>query len=182
MAVVEKLLTAEEFAQQVEPRWTELVRGVVVPVSPPSKIHGVICSNIAAAFYDFLRMHDVGRVLICDAGIVTARDPDSVRGADVQYHSHENTPLDMEEKPYWDQSPEVVFEVHSPGVSWKYDYEKVSEYLEVGVKVVWVVDYEKRRVLVFREQTELQVFSGDEEFPIPEVHPDFRVPLIRIFS
>ncbi len=83
------LLTAEEFAKREDPGYLEeLVRGRIVRMTPAGARHGQICHKVARILGNFTEAHDLGHVLNNDSGIVTRRDPDSVRGADVAYYSY----------------------------------------------------------------------------------------------
>jgi hypothetical protein len=63
----------------------------------------------------FLEDHDIGRAVTNDSGVVTERNPDTVRGADVMYHSyHQRMPADMEPEDYPEVPPEIIWEVLSP--------------------------------------------------------------------
>ena len=88
MATIEALLTAEEYLKlpdQGQP--TELVRGRIVMMNMPGFRHGLICSSIARSLGNFVSDRELGRIISNDAGVVTERDPDSVRGADVAFYS-----------------------------------------------------------------------------------------------
>ncbi len=52
-----------------------------------------------------------------DAGVITERDPDTVRGADVAFYSYRRVPKDAEPEGYPDAIPEFVFEVLVAGQS-----------------------------------------------------------------
>src|SRR6478609_7246048 len=93
MATAETLLTAEEFGRRPDPGYPEeLVQGRIIAMPPPDRRHGQVCGQ---AYY-LLRQHvderDLGHVLSNDSGIITERDPDTVRGADVAYHSYARLP------------------------------------------------------------------------------------------
>jgi Uma2 family endonuclease len=80
------LLTAEEFAQRLDPGYPEeLVRGRVEPMPMPKPRHGEICANAVLIIGGHTKNHDLGRVLGNDTGVVTQRCPDTVRGDDVIY-------------------------------------------------------------------------------------------------
>src|SRR5262245_50406911 len=114
-----RLLTAEEFAAMPElGRFTELVKGEVIQVPPPSFNHGKICFNVAFELGTHVRPRGLGRILTNDSGVITERDPDTVRGADVAYFSYERLSKEVTPRVYPDVSPELVFEVMSPDDVW----------------------------------------------------------------
>jgi Uma2 family endonuclease len=90
------LMTAEEFAQRPEPpdgSKEELVRGEIVMTPPPGFEHGFHQAGIVAILYTHVRRHRLGRVVV-ETGVVTERDPDTVRGPDVSFWSKESLPLE----------------------------------------------------------------------------------------
>src|SRR5207249_472230 len=111
----EKLLTAEEYLRLPDNgQPTELVRGKVVSVNVPTPRHGQICGQVAYLLRRFLEDHDVGHVVCNDSGVLTERDPDTLRGADVAYYSYQRVPRGPLPAGYLPVAPEVVFEVRSP--------------------------------------------------------------------
>lgn len=85
-----------------------------------------------------------------EAGVITYRDPDTVRGADVSYCSYKRVPRDSQERGFLAVAPELVVEVLGIDRTWKDAVEKAGEYLAMGVDRVWIVDPAKRRVHVFQ--------------------------------
>ena len=84
MATAEALMTAEEFGQRPDPGYPEeLVQGRIVGMPPPDRKHGYVCGKAGRIFGNFVDEHDLGRVMSNDSGVITERDPDTVRGADV---------------------------------------------------------------------------------------------------
>src|SRR5947209_15752851 len=106
----EKLLTAEEyFLLPDNGQPTELVRGRVVPVNMPTPRHGQICGQAYFLLRLFLQDHDLGQVVCNDSGVVTERDLDTIRGADVAYFSYQRAPKGPLPEGYLAVVPEVVF-------------------------------------------------------------------------
>lgn len=177
------LLTAEQFAALPDDgRVTELVEGVVIEMPPPSFRHCEVCSNVSWELNSYVRPRGVGRVLTNDTGIVTDRDPDSVRGADVAYFSYERLPRTVRPDPYPEVAPELVFEVRSPSDRTGAVMTKVGEYLDAGVKVVCVFDPERQTVSVHPKDETARVLTVADELTLPEVFPDFRVAVRAFFE
>jgi len=178
------LLTAEEYAELPEELTlhTELVRGVIVPVSPPRFRHGEVCSNVAGALRDYVRPRKLGRVITNDSGVVTERDPDTVRGPDVAYFSFARLPRELEIKLYPPISPDIAVEVRSPGDSWSFLHRKAAEYLAAGTTVVAVVDDRAKTVSLFYEDKPVVTLSESDELTLPEVLGDFRVPVSQLLE
>jgi len=182
-AVAEQVLTAEEyFTLPDDGRHKELVRGRVVEMNMPGFEHGEICVTIASILRAFVSERGLGRVVGNDSGILTERDPDTVRGADVSYYSYARVPRGRRPKGYPGVSPELVIEVLSPTDTWARILRKVSEYLEAGVVVVCVVNPNQSKVFVYRSDSPAEELVEEDEFTLPDLLPDFRVPVGRFFE
>ena len=104
----EPLLTAEEFARRPDPGHPEeLVEGRGIALPQPNRRHGQICSRTDRIIGNFVDEHDLGHVLCNDAGVITQRDPDTVRGADVAYYSYQRLPKGALPASYGPEVPEL---------------------------------------------------------------------------
>lgn len=176
------LLTAEQYAALPDDgRETELVRGKIVEMPRPGSSHGYYCINIAAVLREYVREHELGRVVGNDSGVITERGPDTVRGPDVAFHSYAKVPKGPLPSGYW-PTPELVFEVLSPGNRKAEMTAKVAEYHLAGVLVVCVLDPELGMLAVYPQEEFPRRYTADEELSLPEVFPDFRVPVRRFLD
>lgn len=173
---VETLLTAEQFLARADNgRETELVKGRVVEMPPTGFRHGYITNRIGRILGAFVEERGLGRVLNNDAGIVTGRNPDTVRGPDVSYYSYARLPKDQMPDGYPAVPPELVFEVLSPSDRKSAMTAKVGEYHLAGVLAVCVLDPEAGILAVYPQEELPRRYTADEELTLPEVFPDFRV-------
>jgi len=181
--VQEKLLTIEEYARLPDDgRPKELVRGRIVELNQPKARHGQVCVNLVLLYGSFARENEVGHVVSNDTGVITERDPDTLRGADVAFYSYAQVPKGRLPAEYLKVPPAVVFEVLSPDDRRPKVLGKVSEYLDVGVAVVCVVDPKKETVEVFRAEEPTESLSVHDELTLVEFAEQFRVPVDRIFE
>lgn len=177
------LLTAEEFAQRPdEGRPEELVRGRVVTMPPPGARHGKICAILARLLGNSAEEQSLGHVLCNDAGVITARGPDTVRGPDVAFYRYERLARGALPTGYLTVVPDVVFEVMSPEDRWPSVLAKVAEYLNAGVGRVVILDPEERVAYEYASERGVRVLSGENVLEIPEVLGTFRVPVGRFFE
>jgi Uma2 family endonuclease len=176
------VLTAEAFAERPDPGYPEeLVRGRIVPMSVPDRRHGQVCSNSLFLIRSYVDSHELGHVLCNDAGVITERNPDSVRGADVAYYSYGRLPRGPLPRSYGPEVPELVVEVRSKNDKWPKVLAKVAEYLDAGVSAVVVLDDERRTAQVFTADG-TRFLGPDDELTIPEVLPGFAVALRRFVA
>jgi Uma2 family endonuclease len=183
MATATDLLTAEEFGSRPDPGYPEeLIHGRIVTMPPPTPRHGQVCSKVDRLMGTFADENDLGHVLCNDSGVITERDPDTVRGADVAFYTYAKIPRGKIRKGYLDVVPDLVVEVRSDGDRWGDVEAKVKEYLDAGVTVVIILDPEPERAHVFRSDQPPRVLGPDEELTIPDLLGDFRVPVRRFFA
>ncbi len=135
------LLTAEDFARVAHVLGPcELVKGEIDPMSPGGVRHSRITLNACSLLDAHCRPRNLGRVLTGEAGLIVARRPDTVRGADVAFISYTRLPKGPVQKGFLQQPPELIIEVLSEDTSWEKIEEKVAEYHALGVDLVWVLD------------------------------------------
>jgi len=184
MATVETLLTAEEYAELPDGGHpSELVRGRVIEMNMPFPRHGEICSNVVHLLRLFLDNNPLGRVVSNDSGVITERDPDSVRGPDVAYYSYNLIPRGrLPQRRYLDVVPELVFEVRSPGDRWPAILTKVVEFLNAGVQIVCILDEQTEICSVYRTEDRPHELAADQDFTLPDILGDFRVPVRCFFE
>ena len=163
----ERLLTAEEFATEPDDRRTELVQGKVIEMPPPGLRHGTVQAEIAFLLRTYVGENDLGRV-VTESGLITRREPDSVRGPDVSFYSWSRIPKGHLPKGYADAAAEVVFEVLSPSQTLSELLEKAEEYLAAGVLCVCIVDPERQSVMVHERDKPVQVLTEQDTLALPE--------------
>jgi len=145
-----KLMTALEFATLDIEAPVELVRGEVIEVSRPGMRHGVICKNLIFEMESWVRRTSTPCLVVSDSGILTERDPDTVRGPDVYIIQRERLPPQGITPGFLDVSPDLCVEVFSPHDLWKDVIAEVDEYLQAGVREVWVIEPNEQQVYVYR--------------------------------
>jgi Uma2 family endonuclease len=179
----EQLLTAEEFGKRPDPGYPEeLVKGTVVSMTPPYRRHGKICSRADRIVGGYFEDHDLGHVLCNDSGVITERDPDTVRGPDVALYSFARLPRGPLTSSYGPEVPDLVIEVLSPSDRWPSVLAKVAEYLEAGVTFVIVLDDHHRQAHVYGSDRQVRVLNSDDDLTIPEVLGDFRTRVDKFFE
>jgi Uma2 family endonuclease len=177
----EKLMTLAEFLQLPDDGISrELVKGRVVEMPQAKPRHGYVCAEIGARLREHVKAHELGRV-VGESGIITERDPDSMRGPDVSFYSYERIPRGPMPDGYLDALPELIVEVLSTFDRWPRVLEKIVEYLDSGVKVVCVIDPDTQTVQVHTAQTAVRHLTRDDTLEIAEVLPGFRCRVGDLF-
>jgi Uma2 family endonuclease len=167
-----KLLTAEEFFLLADPEdgsQQELVRGEVITMPPAGGLHGVTCLKVGRRIGNYVDDHNLGTVTSNDAGFITQRDPDSVRGPDIAYWSRQKLPIVP--LGYIDVAPDLLVKVLSPSNTSKQIRVKLEEYFARGVNTVWVLAPEDRTLTIYRTPEEGRLLhesataTGDDVLP-----------------
>ena len=172
--------SAEDLLRFREPGKTaELVRGVLVVREPPSTGHGARSNRLAYRVTEFVERHGLGRVFAQDTGFKIARDPDTVRAPDVAFVARDR--LDqIPDDGYAQLAPDWVAEILSPGDRPGEVLEKIGQWLDAGVQLVWVLDPVRRGARIYRADGSVSMVEPDEELDGEAVFPGFRVPLGEI--
>jgi Uma2 family endonuclease len=174
-------ITGEELAAMGDLGRTELVKGEVIYLMPTGHPHSFYEGNITGFLFAFVREHQLGRVLPGEVGIYTHRQPDTVRGADVAFISHERLAR-VQSKSFLDVCPELIVEVMSPDDTWEEVHEKLEEYFAVGAKLIWVMAPRQQRLHVYRSLTDLDVLTIQDTLIGGEILPGFQVPVAELFG
>jgi Uma2 family endonuclease len=181
MSTVQTLMTAEEFRALPDVERLELVRGVPIEVTRPKPIHGRICTNISYLFERWSEEGGGGLAFSNDTGLITERDPDTVRGPDAMFYREGRLALIPSFEEWFEVPPDLAVEVRSPTNRWSEVLAKVAEYLEAGVAEVWVVDPEACTVEIFRADEPSHRLAEGETLTGGDVLPGFTAPVARIF-
>ena len=182
MSIATSLLTAAEFAQMPDPGHPqELVRGVVVDMPPPRFRHGKVCARIATLLTIYVDQHHLGHVLGNDSGVITERQPDTVRGPDVSFVGYAKLPPEADPD-YLAIAPDAVFEVRSPTDRSSELLVKISEYLELGVPAIYVLDPDTSRVHCYYQERADEILNATDEFVGIGPLAGFRVPVAKFFE
>jgi Uma2 family endonuclease len=183
-AAPERLLTIEEYARLPDNGLpTELVRGRVITLNLPIRFHGFVCAKVNLIIGGFVVENDRGYPTSNDSGIITERDPDSLRGADFAFFSYQRVPKGtLTNKGYLTVVPDLTVEVKSPGDRWKDIIAKVAEYLNAGVSVVCVLDPERTTATVYYPDHPEEILEADDTLTLPSVLPGFSTLVRRFFE
>jgi Uma2 family endonuclease len=180
-----KLMTAEEFFAWVHrpenrDRSFELDRREVIQIPSPGKYHGFVCANVAQILGLYAAQRRRGYVCTNDSGVVVERDPDTVRGPDVSYYEDDETAADMERR-YAGQPPRAAVEVLSPDDRLNRVIRRITQLLNGGVQMVWLVDRAARDVSVYRPGRDPVLLEEHEELSGDDVLPGFRCKVADLF-
>ncbi|MBC8231538.1 Uma2 family endonuclease [bacterium] len=136
-----KLMTAEElYWLPYDEKRQELVKGELREMPPASGRHGIYSGTLHVYLGYYVLTHKLGRVFSAETGFTIAREPDTVRAPDIVFISQKRLPALLPDG-YFELVPDLVVEVVSPNDTARKVREKVNDWLDAGVRLVWVVDY-----------------------------------------
>lgn len=170
-----KLMTVDEYWDFVnrpenDNRFLELRKGEVIELSRPTRRHGAVTGNISRIVGNYAFHVRRGYVVSNDSGVILADEPGTVVGPDVGYFTDAKSFAEIHPK-WGEEVPVLAVEVLSPNDKMSEVNEKIEDYLRNGVRLVWLVDYERRKATVYRPDRTLtvlqesDVISGGDELP-----------------
>lgn len=145
-------------------RWTQLVRGQVETLVPPDDDHGNVVRNLANAFSEYAHRTDRGYACF-DLGLVVRRQPDTVRFPPACYFMG-GTRFAETDNFLANSKPVLVVEIASTNDRRRQMEQVLTEYLDWGVPLAWVIDPDQKMVHTFqpgkvgRKFTDRQQLSG----------------------
>jgi Uma2 family endonuclease len=123
-----------------------------------------------------------GEVLTGEAAFQLRHDPDTTVGIDVAYISSETAAANPEDAYIINGVPILAVEILSPSDKQEDVLDKIQDYLDAGVPLVWSVEPVFKTITVYRPGTEPQMFSLKHELTAEPQLPGFRVPVAAIFG
>ena len=178
---VSDTLTADELLYlQLPGKRTELVRGRLIVSEPPGYQHGLVAFAIAARIGEFVRANRLGVVLAAETGFKLFSKPDTVRAPDAAYISQDRAP-DPPPLGYADLAPDLAVEVLSPNDRAGDVQSKVSDWLNAGARLVWVIDPELENVTIYRPGMPAEFRRGTGTLDATPVLPGFSLDLDALF-
>lgn len=79
-------------------------------------------------------------------------------------------------------APDLVVEVVSPNDFWEKVEAKIADYFAAGVREVWVVSHNLRKVNVYHSSTQVTILTEAEELTSPALLPGFSCRVRDIFG
>lgn len=155
----------------------ELVDGEI-RISPAGARHGHVCVRLVAAAWQFRGARSSGLRLRLAHRLWTSRGQRPL--PDVTFVARGRFKGERVPEGFGDVVPDLAVKVLSPDDRARDVLDRVGEYLQAGVRVVWVVDPRRERAVAYRSLTDVTNTGPDDLLEAGEVVPGFRVKLRRI--
>ncbi|MGH9847879.1 MAG: Uma2 family endonuclease, partial [Blastocatellia bacterium] len=156
----------------------EIVNGQPEEKEMAGGTHGAISANIVTELGIYQRTHKRG-VVVTE---VNFKIGENERIPDVAFVVAKRVPPGGMPVGVVAFAPDIAIEVISPNDVHDKVSEKVLEYLEAGVRQVWLISQKLRSVTIWRSLTEAEVFAGDRELVSEDLLPGFRCSLNDVFD
>lgn len=161
----------------------ELVQGELRQMSLLRFWHSVLNGSIIGTIGLYLQTHPIGLVVPWDAGFTLQTDPLTVRSPDVAFVAAERLPPDNPDAPAFPHlAPDLAVEVISPSETATSIAERVSDYVQAGTRLLWLVYPERQEVQEFYQGQFFHIYRLGDTLDGRDVLPNFGYPLDELFQ
>jgi Uma2 family endonuclease len=183
MDVVRQQVTADDLSLMPDDGFRyELVKGELRRMNPAGNVHGRVTMSVAWRLAQYVEENQLGTVYAAETGFRLASDPDTVRAPDVAFVSRARVEMVGEVEGFWPEAPDLAVEVVSPGDSYTDVEEKVFDWLDVGTKMVVVINPRQRSSTVYKSPTDIIALAEADVLDGGEIVPGFELAIREIFA
>nr|WP_310572016.1 Uma2 family endonuclease [Gemmatimonas sp.] len=122
------------------------------------------------------------RVLMGDPGVWLARDPDTVRAPDLAFVSRDRLVDGAVPDGFLTVIPDLAVEIRSPTDRTGALLQKVGQWLDAGVAMVWVIDPVRRHAQCYAADGTIALVGEHDAIDGGAVLPGLRIPLASLWS
>jgi Uma2 family endonuclease len=183
MASTEKLLTAEAFEQLPDDgKRYELIDGELREMAPTVNWHGEVEINLGTLLNVHVRPQGLGRVSCGEVLYIVRRNPDRVRAADIAFLRQDRVPSLEARQHILEVIPDLVVEILSKSDTIEAISDKIDDWLQAGVQMLWIVDPFRRTVTMYQPGRDPSLLGEHGTLVGDPVIPGFRCPVAEIFA
>ena len=183
MATTEKLLTAEEFEQLPDDgKRYELIDGELRQMAPTVNWHGEVESKLVVRVGSHVEAHRLGIVSCGETLYIVRRNPDRVRAADIAFIRQERVPPLEARQHVMEVIPDLVVEILSKHDTVAEIHDKIEDWLNAGVQMLWIVDPFRRTVTIYQPGCDPTILGEHGFLEGDPVVAGFRCPMADIFA
>jgi Uma2 family endonuclease len=140
-------------------------------VSPANFAHERIIAKLLARMRSFADQRQLGEVV--GSNVLYVLPSGNRRGPDVSFVAAGRLTPEARAQVFPRLAPDLAIEVLSPSDRPRAVFDRVGEYLESGVRLVWVIDPQKRRAVEYRSLSEAREIALSGMLEGADVLPGF---------
>jgi Uma2 family endonuclease len=141
--------------------------------------HGRVGARLLTFINHHVITHDLGVVYGPDTTFKMERNE---RLPDIAFVAAERIPEDGDPEGSWDIAPDLAVEVISPNDIYTKVMNKVFDYLDEGVKQVWLVYPERKILTIYHSMTESATLTENDTLTCEELLPGFQCKVGDLFT
>jgi len=166
-------------------RGHELVDGGIVEVSHVSPVHARLAAQIAHRMLEHVERERIDGAVYVQVGCVLGlpHDPERSRAPDVAFVAGDTLRQrgGEPERGLFRLTPDLVVEVDSPNRRPSVEQNRIQDWLDAGVRLLWVVHTASRSSTVYRPDGTARLLRESDVLEGETVLPGFRLPLAELF-
>lgn len=183
-----QFMTLDEFMAEYHKQPFELVNGEKKPIMPNVMVHQLMLRALFRILDAFCLAHKIGEV-ITELPFVEVYDSTWVKGSrtpDIMFFSAARWQKYVEETENWLKkppvfAPDLAIEIVSPNDSYGEIQDKVEEYLAQDVRLIWMVDPQRKRITVYHGD-QYQRLTAEHNLTGGDVMPGLEIKLSELFQ
>ncbi len=172
-AVVEETITLDPDKEY------EIVNGIPEEKEMAGARHGRVGTKLLARLSMFAEDNDLGVVYGPDT---TFKMEGNQRLPDISFVAVDRIPEDGDPEGMWQIAPDLAVEVISPSDIYTKVMNKVFDYLDEGVKQVWLIYPERKTLTIYYSVTELKTLTENDLLTCEELLPGFSCKVGDLFT
>ena len=173
--------TLEDLLTLPDSKGFELVDGDLVETNE-STLSSWVGGESYRRIANYVIDHGLGTVWPADCGLQCfAGDPNRVRKPDTMFIDAKRYSIGQLTDGYLRVVPDLVVEVLSPNDNAEDIERKVGEYLDAGIRLVWIISSEARTIRIHRRDGSGLWLKSDGELSGEDVIPGFRCRVADLF-
>jgi Uma2 family endonuclease len=182
---LELKLSDQEFfslcSKHRELKFERNVKGDLMIMSPTGGLTGDRNSEINYQLRAWNRKYKLGKVFDSSTGFKLPNGSDRSPDASFVLMSKWNSLSDAEKERFLPLCPDFVVELRSPSDNLTKIQGKMTEYLENGAKLGWLIDPSRKIVEIYRPSQEVEILESSLNINAKEILPNFNLDLTEIW-
>ncbi|MFK7777231.1 MAG: Uma2 family endonuclease [Gimesia sp.] len=166
--------------QPEEGRWMELDQGKLINLDAPDLDHGTIVLNLSKVLSVYLHQVDHGYACF-ELGLLMQRNPDTVRFPAICIFQTGKR-FEETDNAISERKPVAIIEVASTHPRRQVMNDHVREYMNWGVKLIWVIDPQTKEVHEYLSGQESDVIDFKGKITGGTVMPEFVMKVEDLFT